>query len=120
MDVKKTSEYYESLQDNDVCQCGYCQNYVREIKAAYSKVSGYLSTMGVDIEKPFETDPLEPENGYLEYISVQYIVMGNRDGFQKTIIDEVNIDLAQSHPSAAIEEEHFVIEIFPIRLKWSE
>ena len=32
---------------------------------------------GIDIEKPLETMPLEPFEGSIEYIAVQYIAMGN-------------------------------------------
>ena len=37
--------------------------------------------MGVDVEKLFETMPLELNGGIIEYIVVQYIVMGNAADF---------------------------------------
>lgn len=116
--VEKTKKYYAQLNQKDICQCDYCQNYVHQIKASYPGVAEYLTTLGVDVEKPFETMPLEPENGFLEYISAQYIVMGKMNEFPKTVINDVSIDIAKLHPSTDIEEEHFVIEIFPLRLKW--
>lgn len=76
--------------------------------------------MGIDIEKPFETIPLEPdETGYIEYISIQYIVIGNPDDFVKTVIDTVTVDITDSHPLTNIDKPHFVIEIYPVRLKWT-
>lgn len=101
-----------------LCDCVYCCNYIREIRNAYPRVAEYLLTLGVDIEKPFETIPLEPdETGYIEYISSQYIIIGNPDDFDKTVIDTVTVDITDSHPSTGIDKPHFVIEIYPVRLK---
>ncbi len=119
MNVKKTQEYYQQLSHDDLCRCVYCQNYIRQIKCEYPAVAAYLQELGVDIEKPFETMPLEPDiDGFIEYIAVQYVVFGERKGFKKGIIDFVNIDVAEHHPSSKIEESHFIVEIYPIRLKW--
>ena len=70
LDIKKTKLYYEQISSDDLCDCIYCKNYIYEIKKTYPKVAEYLFSLGVDIEKPFETMPLEPdETGYLdEYI----------------------------------------------------
>lgn len=120
MNIEETKQYYSSLTAEALCDCVYCRNYIREIKNAYPRVAEYLLTLGVDIEKPFETIPLEPdETGYIEYISSQYIVIGNLDDFVKTVIDTVTVDMADSHPSTGIDKPHFVIEIYPVRLKWT-
>lgn len=118
MNVEKTKELYQTTSPSDICPCDYCQNYVRQIKAAYPQVAAFLNTMGVDIEKPFETMPLEIEKGYVDYIAAQYIVMGSRDDFQRKQIDDVTVEIDDCHPDTAIAEEHFVISISPIRLKW--
>ena len=74
----------------------------------------------MDIEKPLETLPLEPDgSGSLEYAGAQYIVLGSPDNFTKTAVAPVLVDLAGAHPSTAVEEAHFVIELSPIRLKWT-
>lgn len=119
MDIKKTRDYYNRISQNDLCNCAYCQNYFRQIKPEYPEVAKWLQEIGVDIEKPFETMPLEPdEEGYIEYIAVQYIVYGAPTGFEKATLNSVNIDIADCHPSTRIIEPHFIIEIYPIRLKW--
>lgn len=119
MNVQKTKEYYEKLNTDDLCQCDYCRNYYKQIKSAYPLLAEYLLNLGVDIEKPFETGPLEPdEDGYIEYIFIQYIVYGGCDDFEKTTINAINVDIAKSHPSTEIKETHFVIEVYPIHLKW--
>lgn len=119
MDIERTKSYYEQISNCDLCDCAYCQNYVSEIKNTYSKVAEYLFSLGIDIEKPFETMPLEPDDmGYIEYISAQYIVYGNPYDFVKTVIGSVNVDVTGTHPSTKINETHFVIEIYPVRLKW--
>lgn len=118
LSIKETKQYYDSLTAEDLCNCAYCRNYIREIRNAYPKVAEYLLALGVDIEKPFETIPLEPdETGGIEYLSSQYIVIGNTDGFIKTVIDTVTVDITDSHPLINIDKPHFVIEIYPVRLK---
>ena len=118
MDIAKTGNYYRKLNQNDLCSCDYCRNYRFAIQGAYPILSDYLAEMGVDIEKPFETIPLEPHEGSIEYIAVQYVVMGNRSDFKAAVVSGVNIGIADSHPMTDIEEEHFVIEISPIKLRW--
>ena len=118
LSIKETKQYYDSLTAEDLSNCAYCRNYIREIRNAYPKVAEYLLALGVDIEKPFETIPLEPdETGGIEYLSSQYIVIGNTDGFIKTVIDTVTVDITDSHPLTNIDKPHFVIEIYPVRLK---
>lgn len=120
MDFDRTKWFYNQMNGNDLCYCAYCQNYIREVKSAYPKLSEYLSCLGVDIEKPFENTPLEPdESGYLEYSSSQYIVFGTPDDFMKATVGSVTVDIAKVHPSTTIKEPHFVIEIYNVRLKWA-
>ena len=116
MNIERTREYYRHLTNDDLCQCDYCKNYVKEIKAAYPEVAKYLDSIGIDIEKPFETMPIEIED-MIEYTAVQYIVMGNREGFQQHRIGDVEIDIANNHPFSNISDEHFILEIFPVFLK---
>ena len=74
-DIEKTRAYYRNLGPESICNCDYCRNYCAKVKAAYPEVARYLDSLGVDIEKPFEAMPLEPdENGYLEYCVCQYAV----------------------------------------------
>ncbi|MDO5755579.1 MAG: hypothetical protein Q4P28_05040 [Tissierellia bacterium] len=63
---------------------------------------------------PLEVD----QSGLIDYICAQYIVFGNNKEFNSTRIGSVKIQLATSHPSTTIAEEHFVIEISPISLQW--
>ena len=120
MDAEKTRAFYSRLDSQDVCDCAYCQNYIRQIRAAYPAVADYLSRLGVDMEKPLETMPLEPdEAGELEYAGPQYIVCGTPEGFAETQIGSVHVGIATSHPSTGLEEPNFVIELYPIKLKWS-
>lgn len=119
MNISDTIRYYQDLTDSDLCQCDYCKNLYMQIKDAYPFLSEYLEKMGIDIEKPFETWPLEPdEKGNITYLDVQYVVMGNSKDFIKTEMNDVVIQIAESHPMTGILEEHFVIEVSPITLKW--
>ena len=78
----------------------------------------YLASLGVHIQKPFETSPLEPdENGMLEYCGCQYIVFGNCEPEYHHRIGDVEFRVATSYPGTGIEQEHFVIEFSPVRLR---
>lgn len=75
--------------------------------------------MRPDIEKPFELSPLEPdENGYLEYCDCQYIVFGtcSADYFHR--IGDVTFGRSNCHSNTNIREEHFVLDFYPIKLKF--
>ena len=119
MDIEKTRQYYDQLTEKDICDCAYCRNYVKEIRSAYTDLADYLDELGVDVEKPFETIPIWPENGIMFYSGVQYVVMGSADDFRETSIGDVRVFIADSHPMTDIKEDHFVIEISPIYLKWN-
>ena len=68
VDIVNTKAYYNSIMETSLCDCSYCRNYRLKVKVMFPKVSKYLDSFGIDIEKPFETSPLEPdENGMLEY-----------------------------------------------------
>ncbi len=119
VDVKKTEKYYDSITSNSLCDCNYCKNYYQQIKSAYPLMEDYLASMGADIEKPFDVSPLEPDvNGVLEYCACQYIVFGSCETAYSHKVGDVEICIAASHPSTGIEDEHFVLEFSPIRLKW--
>ena len=118
VDMAKTKEYYAAIDNSELCDCTYCRNYRLQIKSAYPDVAEYLATWGIDIQKPFETSPLEPDkNGMLEYCGCQYIVFGNCEPEYHHRIGDVEFRVATSYPSTGIEGDHFVIEFFPIRLR---
>ena len=119
LDINKTRLYYEHLSEYNLCNCAYCINYIREIKKAYPKLPKYLASLGVDIEKPLETIFLEPDkNGNIEYPIAQYVVCRNSNDFADKVIDEVTIDISEFHPTPTLDEEYFVIDVYPIKLKW--
>ncbi len=119
VNISKTKEYYDSINSSMLCDCDYCKNFRRKVKAEYTEVSNYLKTLEIDIEKPFETSPLEPdENGILEYCACQYIVFGKCEEDHDFKIGEVNFRKAKSYPSTGIKDEHFVLEFYPIKLKY--
>ena len=120
VDVSATKDYYNTITDSALCDCGYCRNYRLQIRDALPEVATYLESWGIDIEKPFETSPLKPdENGMLEYCGCQYIVFGKCAPEYSYKIDDVEFRIAVSYPQTGIEEEHFVLELFPIWLEYS-
>lgn len=117
MTIEETRDFYKTY--DDLCDCAYCKNYIKEIRKAYPDLAEYLNKLGVDIEKPFETMPGEPENGCIEYFSVQYIVIGDKKDFSRTKLGEVVIYLAKSFPEPGIDCKYYVIEVGPIKLEWT-
>ncbi len=119
INIAKTKNYYNNtISESDLCDCSYCRCYRLQIKSAYPKVATYLDSLGIDIEKPFETSPLEPDkNGKILYCACQYIVFGTCALEYSHKIDDVTFRVATSHPDTGIKEEHFVIEFFPVELE---
>ncbi len=119
VDIVKTKDYYSSIDETSLCDCAYCRNYRLQVKKAFPKAAECLFSFGIDIEKPFEVSPLEPdENGMLEYCACQYIAFGNCNPEYHHAVGDVEFRVATSYPSTGIEQEHFVIELFPIKLKY--
>ena len=120
MNIERTRQYYDQLTDADICDCAYCRNYVREVRPAYPELTDYLNTLGIDIEKPFEAIPVAPVDGVMFYSGVQYVVIGTADDFEESSVGDVQLFITDSHPMTDVNEDHFVIEVSPIYLKWHE
>jgi len=45
--------------------------------------------------------------------------MGNATNFKNENIEGAHICIADSHPTTDIDKEHYVIEIYPLRLNWN-
>lgn len=116
INLDRTKLYYKSEADKNLCDCEYCKNYYQNIKKAYPKIDEYLKNIGVDIEKPFETSPVDPEDGFIEYYMCQYIVFGSCPNDYRHIIDDIEIRIATSYPDTNIKEEYFVLEIDCLKL----
>lgn len=76
VDAEKTRQYYQAMGPGEPCSCNDCKNYCARVKAAYPAAAEYLAGLGVEIEKPLETSPLEPgADGMMEYCACQYVVL---------------------------------------------
>lgn len=117
MSIEETRDFYKNF--DDLCDCAYCRNYIKEARKAYPDLAEYLNKLGAEIEKPFETMPGEIVGGFIEYLGAQYIIIGNKDDFRKVKLGEVTIDLAKSFPDPGIDRDYYVIEIYPTKLKWT-
>ena len=118
VNISETKKYYHSITEASLCDCGYCRSYRLQVRSEYPKVASYLETFGIDITKPYETSAMEPDDkGILEFGCCQYVVFGNCAMDYHYKIDEVEFRVATSYPGTGIEQEHFVIELFPIKFK---
>ena len=118
MDIEKTREYYRNYQRQNTCQCEYCQNLIDEIKGEYPELTFFLDSIGVDIERPFETSiPYEYKKGIWNFPYVQYLVVGNADGFREKTVNDITVSICANHPDATYKGEYFVIEFGPVYVK---
>ena len=118
MDLEATKAYYAGMGRESVCSCDYCQNLVDEIKVAYPKVAEFLSELGVNIERPFEVFlPIENDDGYMDYYAVQYLAVGEPDGFEETKIGDISVYITEVHPAATYKGKYFIIEAGTFHIK---
>lgn len=87
VDAEKTRQYYQAMGPGEPCSCNDCKNYCARVKAAYPAAAEYLAGLGVEIEKPLETSPLEPgADGMMEYCACQYVVLGScEENYRHTV-----------------------------------
>ena len=74
------------------------------------------------LKKPLETSPLElGADGMMEYRACQYVVLGSCEENYRHTVGGVEVCKARFYPETGVKEEHFVLELSPIRLKgWQE
>lgn len=122
VDAEKTRQYDQAMGPGEPCSCNDCKNYCARVKAAYPTAAEYLAGLGVEIEKPLETSPLEPgADGMMEYRACQYVVLGSCEENYRHTVGGVEVCKARFYPETGVKEEHFVLELSPIRLKgWQE
>ncbi len=119
MYIKKTKKFYENLPEDFVCSCGYCENYVKNIRSSYPDLSKELMLMGIDIEKPFECYSIDQNPDEIRY-NAQYIVIGKKKDFKMKRFKKYNVEITENHPNTEIKEKHYVIEIFDLVLPFTE
>ena len=107
VDAEKTRQYYQAMGPGKLCSCNDCKNYCARVKAAYPAL---------------ETSPLEPgADGMMEYRACQYVVLGSCEENYRHTVGGVEVCKARFYPETGVKEEHFVLELSPIRLKgWQE
>lgn len=99
------------------CNCEDCQNYYEQIKEKFPNICYFLESINVDPLKPFEL-VFDEENDWCVYYECQYLVFGKMEQNYKKVIDGIKVTQNKYfHPSASIEEEHFVLCFGPIKLK---
>lgn len=118
VDKVKTTHYYEELSIDSLCDCDYCRLYYSKSKAVYPELTDWLMQYGIDIEKPYETMWLDPdEKGIVNYLGVQYIVFGTCEEQFECVVGDIIIRRVHSFPTpVGIEGDFFVLEAYPICL----
>ena len=99
VDAEKTRQYYQAMGPGEPCSCNDCKNYCARVKAAYPAAAEYLAGLGVEIEKPLETSPLEPgADGMMEYCACQYVVLGSCEENYRHTVGGVEVCKARFYP----------------------
>ena len=105
VDAEKTRQYYQAMGPGEPCSCNDCKNYCARVKAAYPAAAEYLAGLGVE----------------MEYCACQYVVLGSCEENYRHTVGGVEVCKARFYPETGVKEEHFVLELSPIRLKgWQE
>ena len=107
---KDTINFYAALPPDFLCECAYCRNYMKHARRTFPSLAAYLDGIGVPIEKPFEAIPMDAAPGRVQYLGVQYVVMGEEADFRDWRQDGVHVPLADSHPDTGLDEPHYVIK----------
>lgn len=117
IDPDKTEAFYKSDR-SEPCDCAYCRNYCRRIKAARPDLAEHLAGMGIDIEKPFELFYTENEiDKTVTYHCCMYIVFGTCEKDLSYHFDGAWFtNNTEHHPDTGITEDHFVLDLGEITL----
>ena len=119
INIERTKTYYRLEADQMLCDCDSCKHYRSRVKSAYPEVASHLAKWGIAMEKPFEACPLEPDaDGFLTYCVCQYIVFGTCPSAEPLQVGDVTLRLSAFHPSTGIEEAHFLLDVYPIKLQY--
>ena len=111
----KTDLYYKS-NNLSVCDCDYCQYFIKNIKKYYPKICNYLKKYRIDPLKPFELIYYEDKQ-QIKYFDCMYIVFGKADNDFYEKIDDIEFFInVNFHPDTKINEDHFVLSFGTICL----
>lgn len=120
VDIERTKEYYNT---HSLCDCVCCRNYYKQIAKELPKLKEFLEDFGVDISKPDEIMSVENE-GYIDYINVDYTVCGNvinMSEYEIDIYDKLFLNVIVTEGFASSNEqteEYFTLSVMNIRLPW--
>ena len=120
VDIVKTKEYYNT---HSLCDCVCCRNYYKQIEKELPKLKEFLDEFGVDISKPDEIMSVE-NDGYIDYINVDYTVCGNvinMSEYEIDIYDNLFLNVIVTEGFASPNEqtgEYFTLSVMNIRLPW--
>ena len=120
VDVEKTKGYYNT---HSLCDCVCCRNYYKQIATELPKLKEFLADFGIDISKPDEIMSIE-NDGYIDYINVDYTVCGNiinSSEYEIDIYDNLFLNVIVTEGFASPNEqkgEYFTLSVTNIRLPW--
>jgi hypothetical protein len=73
VDVAETKNYYDSA--TQLCDCSYCNNYLKAIISQHKELIKFFERMGIDYKKEGEAMHFnENDNGTHYYISFYHVV----------------------------------------------
>ena len=120
VDVEKTKDYYNT---HSLCDCVCCRNYYEQIANELPKLKEFLTDFGVDISKPDEIMSIE-NDGYIDYINVDYTVCGNiinSSEYEIDIYDNLFLNVIVTEGFASPNEQtgdYFTLSVINISLPW--
>ena len=114
--IENTEKWYK--EENELCQCDYCRVFRKSFRSCYGATADLLSFYGVDVTKPLEISPAEPEGDMITYNTVQYVLKGSTNITRNHLIEGLVMHKAEAYPSYKRAENTFVIQLEGVRLPW--
>lgn len=114
--IEETAAWYK--EDTEQCECDYCTAFRKSFSHCYPATAKLLSFYGIDVNKPLDTSPAEPEGNTITYDAVQYVLKGVCNTNKDYSVEGLTIHKADAYPTYKQAENTFVIGINGIRLPW--
>lgn len=114
--IENTKKWYK--ENFEQSQSDYCKAFRKSFSSTYAATADLLSFYGVDVTRPLEISPAEPEGDMITYNSVQYVLKGSCTITRNHLIEGLIMRNTDTHPSYQQAENTFVIKLEGVRLPW--
>lgn len=109
INLEMTKQLYNNFPKDWICQCENCKLFYSNVKDSFVELANWLKQYNIEIDKPFELSSIELDDGTIEYLEAQYVVIGTCEDDFSVCVGDIEISPTHIHPSTNINEKHFVL-----------